>query len=167
MQSASLKGVELACRHLELEAKESGERAARAEAERDTTHHEATMAKLEIEGAVNARARVKSELALARVQRALAIAESVRLKAEFESEVAQKALSLAGEACTKAEEENSGLTDERLSLILELGTINDDFATLWEKAIADREVMDANFDTSGDTLFNYGYGCCVFTHNIC
>ena len=96
MQSASLKGVELACRHLELEAKESGERAARAEAERDTTHHEATMAKLEIEGAVNARARVKSELALARVQRALAIAESVRLKAEFESEVAQKALSLEG-----------------------------------------------------------------------
>ena len=27
--------------------------------------------------------------------------------------------------------------------------------------------MEAEFDASGDTLFNYGYGCCVFTHNIC
>ena len=52
MQSASLKGVELACRRLELEAKEYAERAAQAEAERDTARHEAAMAKLEIEGAV-------------------------------------------------------------------------------------------------------------------
>ena len=27
--------------------------------------------------------------------------------------------------------------------------------------------MEAEFDVGGDTLFNYGYGCCVFTHNIC
>ena len=75
-------------------------------------------------------------------------------------------MSLAGEACTKAEEENSRLTDERISLILELGTIKDDFAALREKAIADREAMEAEFDASGDTLFNYCYGCCIFTHNI-
>ena len=56
MQSASLKGAELACRRRELEAKESAERAARAEDERDTARHEAAMAKLEIEGVVNARA---------------------------------------------------------------------------------------------------------------
>ena len=36
-----------------------------------------------------------------------------------------------------------------------------------EKVVADREVMEAEFDASGDTLFNYGYGCCVFTHNKC
>ena len=76
-------------------------------------------------------------------------------------------MSLAGEVCTKAEEENSRLTDERLSLILELGTIKDDFATLREKVVADRDSMEAKFDASGDKLFNYGYGCCVFTHNIC
>ena len=29
-----------------------------------------------------------------------------------------------------------------------------------------REMMEAEFDSSGDTLFNYGYGCCAFTHNI-
>ena len=53
MQSASLKEAELACRLLELEAKELAERAAREEAERDATCHEAVMAKLEIKGAVN------------------------------------------------------------------------------------------------------------------
>ena len=123
------------------------------------------MAKLEIEGVVNTRAQMESELT--RVQRVLAIAKSACLKAESEREAAHKALSLAGEACTKAEEENSRLTDERLSLILELGTIKDDFAALQEKVVADREAMEAEFDASGDTLFNYGYGCCVFTHNIC
>ena len=92
--------------------------------------------------------------------------ERARLKAEFEREAAHKALSLAGKACSKAEEENSRLTDERLSLILELGTIKDYFAAFWENVVADREEMEAEFDASGDTLFNYGYGCCVFTHNI-
>ena len=58
MQSASLKNVELACRLLELEAKESAERVARAEAERDATCHEAAMAKLATEGVVNTRDRV-------------------------------------------------------------------------------------------------------------
>ena len=70
-QSASLKEAELTCRRLELEAKESAERAPRAEAERDAARHEAAMAKLQIEGAVNTRAQVDSKLA--RVQRALAI----------------------------------------------------------------------------------------------
>ena len=46
MQSASLKEAELVCRRLELEAKESSERVARAEAERDVACHEAAMAKL-------------------------------------------------------------------------------------------------------------------------
>ena len=89
------------------------------------------------------------------------------MKAESEREAAQKTLSLAREACTKAEEENSRLTDKRLSLILEPRTLKDDFVALREKVVADREAMEAEFDASGDTLFNYGYGCCVFTHNIC
>ena len=44
------------CRHLELEAKDSAERAARAEAERDAACHEVAMAKLTVEGALNTRA---------------------------------------------------------------------------------------------------------------
>ena len=50
---------------------------------------------------------------------------------------------------------------------MELGTIKDDFTAFREKAVVDRETMKSEFDVSGDTLFNYGYGCCVFTHNIC
>ena len=123
------------------------------------------MAKLEIEGAINTRAQVEFELT--QVQCALAVEDGARLKAEFEREAAQKALFLAGEAYMKAEEENNRLTDERLSLILELGTIKDDFATIREKAVVDREAMEAEFDASDDMLFNYVYGCCVFTHNIC
>ena len=46
MQSASLKEAELTCHRLELKAKESAERAARVEAERDAARHEAAMAKL-------------------------------------------------------------------------------------------------------------------------
>ena len=165
MQSASLKEAELACRRLELGAKESTERATRAEAESDAARHEAAMAKLEIEGDINTQAQVDSELT--RVQRVVAVGEGARMKAESEREAAQKALSLAREAYTKAEEENNCLTDERFSLIFELGTLKDDFGTLREKVVADREAMEAEFDVSGDTLFNYGYGCYVFTHNIC
>ena len=100
-QSASLKEVELTCRRLELETKESAEKAARAEAERDAVHHEAAMAKLQIEGVVNTRAQVESELA--RVRCALAVVENARLKAKSEHGVAQEALAIAGEACKKAE----------------------------------------------------------------
>ena len=74
---------------------------------------------------------------------------------------------VAGEACRKAEEENSCLAEKRLALVMELGTIKDDFAAFWEKVVADRETMEAELDARGDTLFNYVYGCCVFTHNIC
>ena len=27
--------------------------------------------------------------------------------------------------------------------------------------------MEAEFDASGDAIFNYGYDCCAFTHDIC
>ena len=76
-------------------------------------------------------------------------------------------MAVAREACKKAEEKNSRLADERLALVMELGTMKDEFAIFREKAAADRETMEAEFDSNGDALFNYGYGCCVFTHNIC
>ena len=59
------------------------------------------------------------------------------------------------------------MADEKLALVIELGAIKDDFAAFREKAAADRETMEVEFDSRGDTLFNYGYGCCPFTHNIC
>ena len=165
MHSASLNKAELECRRLELEAREYDERVSQAEAERDTACHEATMAKLATEGAVNTRAEIESELA--RVQRALALVEEARRRAELERGTAQEVSAAAGEACKKAEEENNHLADEKLALVIELGSLKDDFAAFWEKADTDREAIEVEFDSSGDTLFNYGYGYCAFMHNIC
>ena len=158
MQNASLKKAELACRRLELEAKESAKRAARGEVERDTALHEAAMAKLLAEGALSTRAQIETELA--RVQRALGLTEEARWKAEFDRGAAQEVLSATGEACKKAEE-------EKLVVVIELGAVKDDFVAFREKAAAEKEMLEAAFDSSGDTLFNYGYGCYVFAHNIC
>ena len=165
MHSASLKKAELMCRFLELEARESAERATLAEAERDMACHEAAMAKLATEGAVNTRAQIESELA--RVQRALALSEEARRKAELECGAAQEVSAAAREACKKAEEENSHLADEKLALVIELGTLKDNFDAFREKGAADRGMMEVEFDSNDDTLFNYGYGCCAFAHNIC
>ena len=165
MHIASLKKAELACRRLELEARESAERTARVEAERDMARHEAAMAKLATEGAINTRAQIKSELA--QVQSALALAEEARRRTEFKHGAAQEELATAEEACKKAEQENGHLADEKLALVIELGALKDDFVAFQEKAVADRESMEAKFDSSGDTLFNYGYGCCAFKYNIC
>ena len=59
------------------------------------------------------------------------------------------------------------MAEEKLALVIELGAVKDDFAAFREKSYADREMMEAAFDSSGNTLFNYGYGCCAFAHNIC
>ena len=65
------------------------------------------------------------------------------------------------------EEENSRLTDERLSLAMELGATKEDFEAFWEKSFAEKSTLEAEFDASGDVIFNYGYGCCAFEHDIC
>ena len=59
------------------------------------------------------------------------------------------------------------MAEEKLALIIKLGDVKDDFTTFREKAAAKKEMMEAAFDSSDDTLFNYSYGCCAFTHNIC
>ena len=76
-------------------------------------------------------------------------------------------MATTGEACKKVEEENDHLADEKLALVIELGALKDDFTAFRDKAVADREAMEAAFDSSGDMLFNYGYDCCAFTYNIC
>ena len=99
-----MKQDELACRRLELEAKESAERATWDEVERDAALHEDAMAKLSVEGALSTRVQVETELA--RVQRALGLAEEAHRKAEFDRGAAQEVLAATGEAYKKAEEEN-------------------------------------------------------------
>ena len=85
----------------------------------------------------------------------MGLTKEARRKAEFDHGASQEALASAGEACKKAEEENSHLAEEKLTLVIELGAIKDDFAAFREKVAADREMMEAEFDSSDDTLFNY------------
>ena len=70
------------------------------------------------------------------------------------------------EACRRVEEENSRLTDERLSLLLELGTAKDDFAVFQERSFSERSAMETEFDASSDVIFKYGYVCCAFAYDI-
>ena len=70
-------------------------------------------------------------------------------------------------ACREAEEEICRLTNERLSLIMEVGVGKEELAAFQAKATVEREAMEAEFDASSDVIFNYGYGCCAFAHDIC
>ena len=70
------------------------------------------MACMDADAAGNAKARVESELA--RVQNALAVAEEAR---------------------QKADDEVSRLTDERVSLLLELGTCKDEISAIRAEAL--------------------------------
>ena len=147
-----MKKAQLSSRHWELEAKEAMERVVRAETERDAARHEAAMAQLEIDVVSSARAQVEAELA--RVQDALVAAEDARLKADSEHDVARQALVAVEEARRKAEEENGRMTDERLSLVMELGAIKDDFVDFREKISTEKAVMEAEFNGSSDVIFN-------------
>ena len=81
--SASLVGVESSSRRWENDAKESVAKMARAEADRDATCHDASMARTDADAAGSARAKVESELS--RVQNALTVVEEARRKAEDEA----------------------------------------------------------------------------------
>ena len=122
------------------------------------------MARLEIEAARSARAQV--ELELSRVQSAMTTSKGGRLKSESELGFVQQALVASKEACRRVEEENSRLTDERLSILVELGATKDDFTAFREKSFAERSALETEFDASSDVIFNYGYGCCALAHDI-
>ena len=117
---------------------------ARAEAERDVARHDALMARIDADVARNARARVESELA--RVQNALASVEEAR---------------------QKADDKVSRLTDERVSLLLELRTCKDEISAIRAEALRENEALREAYEGGLDLIFNYGYGYCAFTHNIC
>ena len=46
--------------------------------------------------------------------------------------------------------------DERLSLVMELGATKEDFAAFPEKSSPEKLALEAEFDASGDVIFNYG-----------
>ena len=136
-----------------------------AKAERVVARHEVEMARLETEAAGSALAQVESELV--RVQHALVASEDARRKVESELDGGQQALATSGESWRKAEEEANRLTDERVSLLLELGASKDELSAFQAEASKEKKTLEEAFDTSFHVIFNYGYGCCAFAHNIC
>ena len=80
---------------------------ARVEVKRDATCHDASMACMDVDAAGSAMAKMESELA--RVQNALPVAKEARRKAKYKA---------------------SRLADERVSLLLELGTCKDEVSAI-------------------------------------
>ena len=91
---------------------------AQAEVERDVARHDALMVHMDADAVGNARAWVESKLA--RVQNALAATEEARRKAD-------------DEVCR--------LTDERVSLLLELGTYKDEISAIRAEAFRENEAL--------------------------
>ena len=49
---------------------------------------------------------------------------------------------------------------------MKLGATKEDFATFREKSSVEKSALDAEFDARGDVIFNYGYVCYAFVHDI-
>ena len=54
-----------------------------------------------------------------------------------------------------------------MSLLLELGTSKDEVFTLQAHALKEKRALEEAYEEGFDLIFNYGYGCCAFAHNIC
>ena len=52
-------------------------------------------------------------------------------------------------------------------LLLDLGMAKDEVVSLQSQAGKDKEAMEKEYQKALDVIFAYGYGCCVFKHNIC
>ena len=72
-------------------------------------------------------ARAQVEAKLVRFRGVSVAAEDTQLKEDSKCDAAQQALVAAEEARWKVKEENGRLTNERLSLLMELGATKDDF----------------------------------------
>ena len=94
--------------------------------------------------------------------------EAGSAKAKVESKLAkvQNALAIVEEARLKAKDEASCLADERVSLLLELGTCKDEVFPIWVEPLKRKKGLEEAYVEGFDVIFNYRYGCCAFAHNI-
>ena len=79
----------------------------------------------------------------------------------------QDALAITVKARCKAEAMAACLEVERISLLLEIGEAKDEVSSLHSQVRKDKEAMDKDYQKALELIFAYGYGCCVFKHNIC
>ena len=53
------------------------------------------------------------------------------------------------------------------SPLLEIETAKDEVSSFHSQAGKDKEAMEKDYQKALEVIFAYGYGCCVFKHNIC
>ena len=97
------------------------------------------------------------ESELARVQRALATSEDARQKMRSKLNMAQQALAYSGEACRTAKKEVSRLTNERVSLLVELGASKDELSAFRAEVAKEKKALEVEYDAGFEAIFNYGY----------
>ena len=78
----------------------------------------------------------------------------------------QNALAVAEEARRNAKNMSSRLVDERVSLVLELGTCKDEVFAIRAEALKEKEAMEEAYEEGFDVIFNYGCCYCAFAYNI-
>ena len=76
-------------------------------------------------------------------------------------------MAASGEAYRTAEEEVGRLTDERVSLLVELGANKDELFDFCAEVANEKKALEAEYDAGFEVIFNYRYDCCAFAHNIC
>ena len=59
------------------------------------------------------------------------------------------------------------MTDERVSLLVELGASKDKLSAFRAEASKEKKALEEEFDAGFEVIFNYGYGCYAFAHNFC
>ena len=131
-------------KHWEREAKAGVEKVASVGKERNEAKEEAQQAQIAIVAAGDVKAW--AEVELARVQGALAVAKEARRKVEVEA---------------------AHLEVKRTSLMLEIRAAKDEVSFLHSQASKDKEAMEEDYQEALELIFAYGYGCCMFKHNIC
>ena len=70
------------------------------------------------------------------------------------------------EARHKAKAEVACLKVEPTSLMLEVGETKDEVCSLKSQANKDKAAMEEDYQKALELIFAYGYGCCMFKHNI-
>ena len=97
----------------------------------------------------------------------MAALEDARQKGESALTGAQRALSTSEKARHKAGDEASWLADEGASLLLKQEARKDELTGAWAEAAKEKRALEEAFNKGFNVIFNFGYGCCAFTHNIC
>ena len=131
-------------KHWEREAKAGVEKINRMKKETMEAKQEAKVAHLAATSTGDAKVRVEEDLA--RVLNALAPAE---------------------EDMCRSKAENSRLAVEQSSLLPELEASKDEVSSLHSQASKDKEAIEKDYQKALESIFAYGYRCCVFKHSIC